>query len=171
MQRPLGGFRNLGLRGCLRHLVRGRGPNEEVRQRVCSTVKYKPCIFLPLRDLLLALAEQEGEVQTKRCPCLSSLASSLQTGGSFSSRTNDNEEVLKASLDALVDALQIRWALRCEQCVRFVFIRRRHLSKENQVSGVKNSAGDLHTLLSTAPGSRRADVKVAASARSRSGDD
>ena len=60
---------------------------------------------------------------------------------------------------------------RCEQCVRFVFIRRRHLIKENQVSGVKNSAGDLHTLLSTAPGSRRADVKVAASARSRSGDD
>ena len=39
-----------------------------------------------------------------------------------------------------------------------------------RVSGVKNSAGDLHTLLSTAPGSRRADVKVAASARSRSGD-
>ena len=60
---------------------------------------------------------------------------------------------------------------RCEQCIRCVLIRRRHLCKENQVSGVKNSAGDLHTLLSTAPGSRRADVKVAASARSRSGDD
>ena len=34
-----------------------------------------------------------------------------------------------------------------------------------------SSAGNLHTLLCTAPGSGRADVKVAASARSRSGDD
>ena len=43
-----------------------------------------------------------------------------------------------------------------------VFIRRRHPSKENQVSGVQNSAGVLHTLLCTARWSRREDVKVAA---------